>query len=640
MNVPSRELFWNIDSHYLMYLLFFIVLIGFAYGIVRSCIFWRQSREQQKLPLNWPQFISSIIIQRNNLRDPSAGVMHLLIFWGMFVLFVGTTITALQADLGINVLQGWFYLVLSLALDIAGVLVIIGVIWGLARRYIFKVERLKQTKQDLLIGVWLLAVLVTGFVAEGIRIEVTNDPWAVWSPAGLVFSRIFAQTGPEWHQAFWWIHLVLAFGLLAFIPFGKLRHMIAAPLSALKFNQPVKGVLSSIDLTDENISLGIKEKEDLTRKDLSDLDACTECGRCEERCPAFLTGKGLSPRNFIGALRTEACGSNFHEGSAVDEMVWDCNNCGYCQEHCPVSVEHVEKIVGFRRFAIMEQAAGPSGVLEMTKSLESRGHPYRGTSTPRNNWMKSLKLKDAKAGDQFDVLLWVGCSLALNERGNKVVTSLAGIFQAAGISFGVLGSKERCCGDPARRTGNEFLYQEMAAANIAAFQKLGVSKIVTACPHCYNTLKNEYPQFGFSGEVIHHSDFIARLLKEDKLKISPKSEKVFTYHDPCYLGRFNDLYDEPRELLIQLTTGAYRELPWAKSGSFCCGGGGGRMWVDEPVAQRPSILRLQQIESTGAEAVMTTCPLCLTMLEDAGRSKGSKVEVYDLAELVADSLYG
>lgn len=639
MNVPSREVFWNIDNHYLMYLLFLIVLVGFAYGIVRSCIFWRQSREQQKLPLNWHQFISSIIIQRNNLRDPSAGVMHLLIFWGMFVLFVGTTVTALQADLGVNVLQGWFYLILSLALDIAGVLVIIGVIWGLARRYIFKVERLKQTKQDLLIGVWLLAVLVTGFVAEGIRIEVTDDPWAIWSPVGLVFSRIFSQTGPEWHQAFWWIHLVLAFGLLAFIPFGKLRHMIAAPLSALKFNQPVKGVLSSIDLTDENISLGIKDKADLTRKDLLDLDACTECGRCEQRCPAFLTGKGLSPRNFIGTLRTEACSSNFHEGSAVDEMIWDCNNCGYCQEHCPVLVEHVEKIVGFRRFSIMEQATGPSGILELNKSLESRGHPYRGTSTTRNNWMKSLNLKDAKAGEKADVLLWVGCSLALNERGNKVISSLAGIFQASGISFSVLGSKERCCGDPARRTGNEFLYQEMVANNIAAFQKSGVSKLVTACPHCYNTFKNEYPQFGFSGEVIHHSEFIAQLLKEEKLKVNPKCEKVFTYHDPCYLGRFNNLYNEPREILTKLTTGAFRELPWAKSGSFCCGGGGGRVWVDEPVAQRPSILRLQQIESTGAEAVMTTCPLCLTMLEDAGRSKGSKIEVYDLAELVADSFY-
>lgn len=639
MNEPSREVFWNIDNHYLVYLLLLPVIAVFAYGLYHSCIFWRRSREE-KLPLNWQQFISSIIIQRKNLLDPSAGIMHLLMFWGMLVLFVGTAVTALEADFGVKVAKGWFYLVFqSLILDIAGALVIIGVIWGLVRRYIFKIERLKQTKQDLLIGVWLLAILITGYVTEGLRINLTADQWAAWSPVGWVFGRFLFRTGPAWHRAVWWIHLVLAFGLLAYIPFGKLRHMIVAPLSALKYNQPVKGVLSTIDLTDENISLGIKDKTDLTRKDLLDLDACTECGRCEQRCPAFLTGKTLSPRNFIAALRAEACNSDFHEeGSNVDEMVWDCNNCGYCQEQCPVLVEHVEKITGFRRYSIMEQVTGPSGILDLNKSLEDRGHPYRGTSTPRNNWMKSLNLKDVKPGEKVDVLLWVGCSLALNERGNKVITSLAGVLKAAGVSFSVLGSKERCCGDPARRTGNEFLYQEMVANNITTFQKLGISKLVTACPHCYNTLKNEYTQFGFSGEVIHHSEFMAQLLKEEKLKLSPNYDKVFTYHDPCFLGRLNDLYAEPREVLTKLTTGAYRELPWAKSGSFCCGGGGGRVWVDEPVTQRPSILRLQQIESTGAEAVMTTCPLCLTMLEDAGRSQGSKIEFYDLAELAAACL--
>lgn len=636
MNLPLRELYWNIDNYRLMYLLLLPVIAAFTFGIVRSCIFWRRVRVEKKLGLNWKQFINSIILQRNNLRDPSAGIMHMFLFWGMFVLFLGTATVFLQADLGFNLLHGWFYLIFqSLILDAAGALVVFGVTWALVRRYILKIERLNKTKQDLLIGVWFLVVLLTGFILEGLRIKVTADPWAMWSPVGGVFSQVFLQADPDLHRAFWWIHLVLAFSLLAFIPFSKLRHIIAAPLSALIFNNPVKGALASIELTNENISLGIKDMADLTRKDLLDLDACTECGRCEERCPAFLTGKELSPRKFIGNLRTESISSNFQEGSAVQDMAWDCNTCGYCQEHCPVLVEHVEKIIGFRRYSIMEQAAGPSGVLEFSKSLESRGHPYRGTSITRNHWMKNLNLKDAKAGDKVDVLLWVGCSLALNERGNKVITSLARIFDAAGISFSVLGSKERCCGDPARRTGNEFLYQELVANNISTFQQLGVSKIVTACPHCYNTFKNEYPQFGFTGQVIHHSVFIAQLLKEEKLRISPIFDKAFTYHDPCYLSRYNQVDAEPRQVISKLTNRVFQELTWAKSGSFCCGGGGGRVWVDEPVAQRPSIIRLQQIESTGSETVLTSCPFCLTMLEDAVRTKGSKLDVYDLAEMVA-----
>jgi Fe-S oxidoreductase len=394
--------------------------------------------------------------------------------------------------------------------------------------------------------------------------------------------------------------------------------------------------------------MGVKTLAGFMWKDLLDLDACTECGRCTSVCPANTVGKSLSPRDLILDLRNFARrdGDSAFATPIVNavpataaESLWQCTTCGACMEACPVFIEQMPKIVDMRRYLVMEESDFPDTMQEAITSLESRGHPFRGTQSSRVDWAEGLNVKTIAEARDAEVLLWVGCGGALIERNQKVVRATAQLLEKAGVKFAILGREEKCTGDPARRIGNEFLFETLAKENVEKLNGYEVKKIVTLCPHCFNTLRNEYPQFGGHYEVYHHSEFLAKLLDDGKIKPITPGEQKITFHDPCYLGRHNGIFDTPRQLL-QISSLSTVEMKQSRENGFCCGGGGGMSFVEEPREKRVNQERARQALETGADVVAVGCPFCMTMMEDGVNArKGERdVRVMDVAELLWQSV--
>jgi Fe-S oxidoreductase len=439
---------------------------------------------------------------------------------------------------------------------------------------------------------------------------------------------------------------VLVFGFLAWAPYTKMAHVALGPLNIYTARlEPTGAALRPVDF-EKAETLGVNSLAGFTWKDLADFDACTECGRCTDACPANAVGKSLSPRDIILDLQSlmHNVGAQNGKPSAIigtvpataPEALWACTTCGACMEACPVFIEQMPKIVELRRYLVMEQAEFPETMQEAITSLESRGHPFRGTQATRLDWAEGLSVKTAAEAKNTEVILWVGCGGALVERNQKVTRATAQLLDRAGVKFAVLGREEKCTGDPARRIGNEFLFQNLARENIETLARYGVKKIITACPHCFNTFRNEYPQFGGDFEVYHHSEYLARLAAEGKLSPAAKTDKKITFHDPCYLGRHNGIFDAPRRLVQLSSRSAPVEMAESRAQSFCCGGGGGMSFVEEPKDKRVNQERARQALETGAEVVAVGCPFCLTMLEDGinARRGDRDVRVMDVAELL------
>jgi Fe-S oxidoreductase len=456
------------------------------------------------------------------------------------------------------------------------------------------------------------------------------------------------------HVGIWWFHLVIVYVGFAWAPYTKMAHVLTAPLNIYFSN--LDGYGSSLKTIDFETAetFGVGSLGDFTWKDRLDFDACTECGRCTAVCPANTVGKALSPRDLILDLRSlmlTADGGEekvpiVDESTAVSrEALWQCTTCAACMEACPVFIEQMPKIVDARRFLVMEEAEFPEELQAVVTSLEQRGHPFPGTSFNRVEWADGLdipELADMADPSEAEVLLWVGCSGALVERNQSTVRATAQLLQRAGVKFAILGREETCNGDPARRIGNEFLFEMLAKANVESLAKYGVKKIVTSCPHCFNTFANEYPALDGTYEVFHHSEFLERLVEDGSLKPSPRDDRRVTFHDPCYLGRHNGIFDAPRSL-VKLTTGsAPTEMEQSREKSFCCGGGGGMCYTDEPPDQRVNQERADQALATDADVVAVGCPFCTTMLEDGinARRGDRVVEVRDVAELLWESVDG
>jgi Fe-S oxidoreductase len=461
------------------------------------------------------------------------------------------------------------------------------------------------------------------------------------------------------HQAAWWFHLVLVFGFIAWIPYSKLLHLFTSPANIYFQNLEPKGALPSLDM-EQAETLGVSQMEQFTWKDLLDLDACTECGRCEVNCPATLTNKPLSPKALILDLRDylhrEGPVQIARKGNGVamaqdtdatsplvgpvirEETLWSCTTCRACMEQCPVMIEQVPKIVEMRRHLVMERAEFPDDLQGMVRSLEARGHPYPGATASRTDWLQGLELPQlAEQPDvEFEVLLWVGCAGALNERNQSVTRAVAQLLQRAGVRFAVLGREERCTGDPARRIGHEYLFTTLAQQNIATLARYNVRKILTACPHCFNTFKNEYPQLGGRYEVVHHSEFLNDLVASGRLTPTAGQFEHVTFHDPCYLGRYNDVYDAPRSVLDAIPGGKRSEPEWNRRNALCCGGGGGFAFMEETRGTRMNQNRTQQLLRTGAKTVAVGCPFCMIMVEDGVKTAAPDraVEVLDIAEML------
>ena len=666
--MPSREVFWNIQYSYLMYIAAAIALAFLVHSIYRRYKLWRLGRPEDRFGNMGERiraFIRTVVVDvlahRRFLRDPYPGVMHFMLFWGFVILLLAAAVDAVTHYANLH-LVGAPYLWFSLITDIGGLLALVGIIMAAYRRYILKPERLNTVFDDGIGLALIAAILITGYMVEGLRqaaTELTPHPdWAIWSPGGFVLAKAFAGMSQDsllfWHRFLWWFHAALALGTFFYIAlvFSKLQHVFVSPLNIFFRSLGPIGVLTPIDIEEAEAGrLGAGEIKDFTWKQLLDLDACTDCGRCQDACPAWATGKPLSPRKLVQDLKVhmlEAANNRADQsddaltlvGEAPNEdEIWACTTCGACQEVCPVYVEHIVKIIDLRRNLVLAQNRMPETAQLMLRNMQSRGHPWAGIQSLRlrGDWTNGLELKILAEGDSARTLLWVGCTGALVERNVAATISMVRVLKAAGVDFAVLGEAEACCGDPARRAGYEFQFQIMAEENIELLKSYGIEEIITTCPHCYHTLKHEYPSFGGDFEVVHYTQLIADLIRQGKLQLTNELNSKLTYHDPCYLGRYNGIYLEPRRILQAIPGAKFKEMARSRSASFCCGGGGGHMWIEEqPGTTKINRMRLEDVLKTGAETVVTACPYCLQMFEESieHREMQGSLQAKDLAEIV------
>ncbi|WP_460038502.1 (Fe-S)-binding protein [Thermaerobacter litoralis] len=682
----TRQVQWNVPHSFvwIMYISMTVALAVMAYGAWQRVRTWMAGRPE----VRWDrpgQRLRRVLIhglgQGRLLKERLPGIAHALLFFAFIVLFIGTLVVMIHHDLGIPILRGRFYLYFhSLTLDVFGALATVGLAVFFWRRYVMRPGQLEKGKRaDFLLLLGLLVIMVTGFVLEGIRLVVTADPWALWSPFGYLTGLALAALLPAEgalravHAGTWLLHMLTWHAWLAALPYSKAFHLVTGPLNIFFSNLDAKGEPKPMDLEDETASLGARTALDLTWKQLLDLDACTECGRCEAACPAFAEGKPLSPKRVILDLRdhvrayrddllrakaAQLAGDQETYDSIVEhlpilaggvikeETLWACTTCRACEQACPVFIEHVPTILDMRRYLAMEKAEMPETLASAMESLETRQHPYRGATADRTDWYKDLPVKTmAELDDPEDIeyLYWVGCAGAFDERVQKVARALARVMDRAGIKFAVLGPEEQCTGDPARRSGNEYHYEMLAQANVETLNGYKVKRIVTHCPHCLQQLKHEYKRFGGHYEVIHHSELVFKLMEEGKLELARELHRSLqvTYHDPCYLGRYNDVYDAPRQVLDGLGTRRL-EMGRSRERSFCCGAGGAHMWYEDKSGGKINRNRAEEAVGTGADVVVTGCPFCLAMMETGVKAVAGAeergVRVRDFVELVDEAL--
>jgi Fe-S oxidoreductase/nitrate reductase gamma subunit len=658
----TREIFWNIGqgTAVVMYLLALVAIGGMVHGFRRLRRVWRRGKPLDRFDhpgRRFARFFSDTISQRKVSRVMDGGLPHAMLFWAFLLLLAGTLLVMVQSDIlapffGINLLSGDFYRVYSLVLDLAGLLALLALAGLSVRRFVIRPPGLESTSADAGIHLLLFLLLITGFIVEGFRMAATelrdNPDLVVWSPVGYLFASLFSDMNDHElkgaHQALWWFHMLLGLGFIALIPWSKLRHLATASGNSFFEPHEPKGTLSPVDLEDETAArFGISEIGDLTWKDLFDADACVQCARCQQRCPAYLSGKPLSPMKVvtrIGALASSVPDKGLIE-TVSREAIWSCTTCGACEEICPAGVEHIGKIIEMRRALVLMEGQFPGDEARRAcDALEVNGNPFSLSGTSRAEWAKGLPVSVLKDGTESDILYFTGCYGSYDPRNRKVAESFIKICSAAGVKVGILGSKERCCGEPARKLGNEYLYRMVAESNIDAFRSSGVRKIVTACPHCFNTLARDYRELGLEVPVEHHSTFIRGLIGEGRLKLNPEPVSA-TYHDSCYLARYRNIVDEPR-LLVQVAGARLTEMECSGIEGFCCGAGGGRILVEEKLGTPIVDERLRMVRKTGAATLVTACPFCLSMFEDGLKRENSKTElkVLDLAEIVARSLDG
>src|SRR3989339_370516 len=635
----SPEGFWtgqnaNITEVFLPIVTAFLVLLPvllalFALGLSRRYRLWRLGRPGPPLDRVWLRLtlaLAAVFGQRRVLRELYPGLMHFLIFWGSLLLILGKMTRVFSLAVEMTSPPRSIFLYASWTSEIGGAMVILGTGMAVYRRYIARPSRLDTKPDDTLILLWGFLLLLSGYWVKGYRIAASDavipPDWMAWAPISFLFSQLLL-TFPE-----------------------------EAKTELLLWHRPLIHFETAQ-------TYGAGSIGDFQQKQLMDLDACTRCGRCQDNCPAHLSGKTLSPKKMIqnlkahmmewsaplfGGWRSLPMPSNPAPRTLLGEIVsreelWDCTTCGACEESCPVFVEQVDKNIEMRRNQVLTGQKLLDSVQNTLRNMEIRGNPWRGTEFTRDGWTKGLQIKNLSPSCQAEWLYWVGCTGALVERNIQVTIALARVMKAAGIDFGVLGAAEVCCGDPARRVGHELQFQLMARQNIETLKSCGVKKIITHCPHCFESLKNEYSQLDGRFEVFHHTEMIGRWLEEKKLTPSKAIDRAVTYHDSCYLGRYNAIYDPPRKILKKIPGLKTAEMSSSREGSFCCGGGGGHAWMEENVGRRISQMRLEQATLTHAQVIGVACPFCLQMFEDAIRGMESPLRAKDVAELVAEAIH-
>jgi Fe-S oxidoreductase/nitrate reductase gamma subunit len=639
-----------------MYGLLLVALTVFVFGFLKRIKVYRLGQPLDRTSQRGErikQMLENVLLQTKVFRVPGSGTAHALFFWSFFVLVIGTSLIVAQADFtdlffGVKFLKGTFYKLFSLTLDLAGLVAIVMLAGLLVRRYLVRPEGLVTKGDDALMHGLLFAILITGFLIEGARMAVTEmgTPLAGWSPVGLVVAKLLTGVGEPGlrtlHIGLWWFHLLLALGFIAVIPFSKFRHIVTTSANAFLADRGPTGKLTTVNLEDENTEkFGANELTDLRWKDIFDADACTLCKRCQDRCPAFTTGKPLSPMqlvNQIGEIAFTDPQANLIDTIGRD-AIWACTTCRACQDICPASIEHVGKIIEMRRNLVLMEGEFPGDeVMAAMEQTEVNGNPLGMGYASRGDWAADLGIKTLAEDCEVDLLYFVGCYASFDKRNIAVAKSFVKLCQAAGVKIGILGKEEKCCGEPMRKMGNEYLYQTLAMETVEIIKGYGVKKIVTTCPHCFNTLTKDYRDFDFDIEVLSHAVFLEQLIASGRLPIKAESFAC-TYHDSCYLGRHNDIYDAPRNL-IRAAGGQITEMAKHRDQAFCCSAGGGRIMAEEKLGERINIKRIQMAVATGADQLLSNCPFCLTMFEDGvkGANVEEQVRPRDIAEVLAERL--
>jgi Fe-S oxidoreductase/nitrate reductase gamma subunit len=678
----------------LLFVLLVVLGAGFfsynAQRLVRYLGIGRPDDRTGDLELRTRNLVSIGLLQSKILRDPIAGVMHASVFWGFLVLTLGTIeifIQGVAPGYSYAGLLGPLYAPYVVMQELFAFLVLAAVAWLVYRRLVIKPKRLRGDKLEqgdaLLILSMIAALMITLFL--------TNAFGAVVAPASLPATRFVSlglshlmagvplQTAATLQVVSWWVHVVLVLVFLNYLPYSKHLHVITSLPNVFLSNTSGPGRIGAMrpmDLEAEGVEqFGAADVDHLSWKNLLDGYSCTECGRCTAACPANITGKVLSPRkivinvrerllekapamigaSFDGVVETAGHlvhgeGENEPEGRLLDtfiseEELWACTSCRACVTECPVSIDQLDTINELRRHLVLMESRFPAEVQPVFQSMERNGTPWAFNASDRGEWATGMQIPTvaemAAEGRTPEVLFWVGCMGSFDSRAKKITVAFARIMQAAGIEFAILGQEEKCNGDPARRMGNEYLYQMLAKSTIEQLNGYGIKTVVTICPHCFHQMGNEYPDLGGHYEVIHHSVYIERLLAEGRVPLSDTNggAQSITYHDSCYLGRYNDVYDAPREALRRVLPVVHVVEPDRnRSRGLCCGAGGGRMWMEETQGTRINMERTAELLATGAEAIASACPFCMTMLSDGVKAHDSSVPVLDIAEVVASRL--
>lgn len=638
-------------------------------------------REDFRQYPNWgfriKSILENVILQKKNSQETIRGMMHSFVFYGFLVYTIHTTSQIIAGLFGYLMndpyefsLIGWLFgsaagHLYEMLVQVISFLVLIGLGFFGYRRWIQKAKGLDVHSPASAIVISMIATLmITTLIGEGAK-DVSNTYKGGTGFLSVMLGSLDGNSGDILYQIMWWGHILTVFAFMLYVPTSKHSHLIFAPINYFLATDTPKGQLSKLDLESENALWGANKVQDFPWPSLLDGMACIECGRCQVQCPANRTGKVLNPKSIIVELKhamleqmpsvveARKSGKTAEEILALEtnvigkynseEALWGCTTCFACVQACPVGNNQVNAIIEMRRNLVLAESKFPGELQGAFTNMENNSNPWGIGAHTRADWAEGLGVKTLAEDPNIDILFWVGCAGAFDDRSKKTAVAFTKILQKAGVKFGILGTEEGCSGDSARRAGNEYLYQSLAMANVETLNKYNIKKIVATCPHCFNTIKNEYPQFGGNYEVIHHSEFINQLLKDKKidLKLSEEDKKnLFTYHDPCYLGRYNDGYDNPRELVNAVSGGKLVEAIDNKTKSLCCGAGGAQMWMEEQNNDRINNKRSLQLLDTGAKTIAVGCPFCMTMITDGVKEAGKieEVKVKDLAEIIAEKI--
>lgn len=631
------------------------------------------------------EFFLNVILQKKNFKEPLRGIMHAFVFYG-FISYLPHTISQVIAGLfGWSLTNPYTFSLTALIspefdalyesiLNIFSIMVLVGLVYFAGRRWIFRAKGLDfKSIPSLIVIVMIKLLMVTTLLGAGVKAIPSSQYFSAHTDIiaqvignVLIFLGLEKGNADSFYLLMWWSHILSIFAFMIYVPTSKHAHLIYAPFNFFFKTDTPKGALYSINLEDENAIWGANKIQDFAWPNLLDALSCIECGRCQNVCPANRTGKVLNPKSIIVDLKhalldkmplvkeiqkhnrlkpeemtaeLDNADTNVITNYIAEESIWGCTTCYACVEACPVGNNQVDTIMEMRRHLVLAETSYPSQLNTAFKNMENNSNPWGVGAHTRADWAEGLGVKTLAEDAGGEILYWVGCAGSFDERNKKISRSFVKIMQKAGVDFRILGTEENCSGDSARRSGNEYLYQTLVQTNIENFTKYNIKKIVTACPHCFNTIKNEYPQFGGNYEVIHHSDYISNLIKENKIKLKNTDDKNISYHDSCYLGRYNDLYSQPREILKSIGASITEPID-NHTKSLCCGAGGAQMWMEEQNNDRVNFKRTDQLLATKATTVATACPFCITMLTDGlkAKDKSDEIKTKDIAEIIAESL--